>query len=1266
MPRVSRSSRARGQLRTAAGLDFEAKPIYAVTITVSDTKGTTTINVTVNVTDVDEPPDAPNAPSLDAATSSSLTVQWVAPANTGKPAISGFDVQYQAEGEASFTPGPQDESASATGVTISGLTPSTTYLVQVRAQNDEGEGAWSTSLSAATVANRNPEFAVSPPTFDVAENTVTDMTVGTAVTATDPDGDDVSHSLTGADADNFAIDDASGQISTSAELNFEAKASHSFSVTASDTYGGSASLAVTVHVTDDDTESPEAPAAAIISEIDSAGFTATWTAPANAGPDITDYDVQYREGSTGPFTAWTHDGPTLTAEFVELDAGTTHEVQVRAKNAEGDSDWSPSATAATLVNAAPVITETTPVREVDENTAAGEGVGAAIEASDADDTDLTYTLSGTDEASFTIVADSGLIQTVDELNFEAKSSHSVTVTVADDQGSHASVDVTINVRDIDEPPAAPEAPTFPSSTQNSLTVSWVEPANTGPAITDYNVQHRVGNSGDFTPATHDGIALTTTITSLTVDTDYEVQVQATNDEGTGDWSASGTGTTVTNEAPVFDETGLVVTVEVTENTGSGENMGSPVTATDSDGGTITYRLEGTDAGSFDIVGTTGQLQTSDPLDFEDASSHSVIVRAADGQGGSVTKDVHISVIDVDEPPTAPGIPTISDPGLTSFTVIWVKPANTGPAITDYDVQYSVGTTESFTAWPHDGTALSTSITGLSQNTSYQVQVLATNDEGSSPWSVAATGGTTVNHGPTFDAIGPLTFAAAENTPSNTPIGSALAATDADNDTLIFSLVGDDASSFDIDSTSGQLLTEAALDFEGDSSYGFTAEVSDGGVESDSISITITVTDEDEAPLAPTVPQLVESSTDSLDIQWVAPANAGRPAIASYDVQYRVTGTTPFTNGPQNVAGTTATISGLEVDTSHDVQVRATNDEGDGSWSQSLVARTSAPPNIPPQFPSDATAVSIAENTEADQAIGAPITATDSDGDTLTYVLEGVNAGLFDIESATGQLLTRAGLDFESDASIDVIVQAADGEGGTDTIVVTVGVTDVDEPPIAPDAPVLSASTSDSLTVGWNAPTNVGRPAIDSYDLRYRLVGTTEYSDGPQEVDLLTATITDLAEDSEYEIQVRARNDEGAAADRTISENTPSGQTIGSPVTATDADADTLTYTLEGTAAGLFDIVSTTGQLQTSAGLDHESNPSHSVIVRVDDGRGGIDTITIAIAVEDVDEPPDAPTSLRQTIHRQLRRTVSIDGRNRVLQWSARCDRHLGDDQWVSS
>ena len=109
--------------------------------------------------------------------------------------------------------------------------------------------------------------------------------------------------------------------------------------------------------------------------------------------------------------------------------------------------------------------------------------------------------------------------------------------------------------------------------------------------------------------------------------------------------------------------------------------------------------------------------------------------------------------------------------------------------------------------------------------------------------------------------------------------------------------------------------------------------------------------------------------------------------------------------------------------------------------------TVTPTNNAPEFAAATDTREVAENTTAGENIGAPVMATDTDaGDTLTYTLGGADMASFDIDPATGQLMAKAALDFETKDSYTVEVMAEDGNGGTDTITVTITVTDVPEGP----------------------------------------------------------------------------------------------------------------------------------------------------------------------------------------------------------------------------
>ena len=197
---------------------------------------------------------------------------------------------------------------------------------------------------------------------------------------------------------------------------------------------------------------------------------------------------------------------------------------------------------------------------------------------------------------------------------------------------------------------------------------------------------------------------------------------------------------------------------------------------------------------------------------------------------------------------------------------------------------------------------------------------------------------------------------AENTGPSINIGRPLEATDVDQvDTLFYSLGGTDAGSFSIGSTNGQLRTKSGIvyDHEARSSYRVTVTVSDGQ-DSAAIDVDITVTDEDEPPDAPVV-QVDSASPISLNVTWLAPATPGRPAVDNYDVRYKLDSDTGFIDGPQDVSGTSTAIGELTPGSSYNVQVRATNEEGDGPWSASQPGETAVLPAVtlflsPPTIP----------------------------------------------------------------------------------------------------------------------------------------------------------------------------------------------------------------------------------------------------------------------------------------------------------------------------
>ena len=614
---------------------------------------------------------------------------------------------------------------------------------------------------------------------------------------------------------------------------------------------------------------------------------------------------------------------------------------------------------------------------------------------------------------------------------------------------------------------------------------------------------------------------------------------------------------VSNSAPEFS--GTTTTRSVDENTGAGVNIEAPVSATDQNNDTLEYSLGGTDAASFDIVASSGQLQTKAALDYEGKSSYSVIVTAKDLSNASDTITVTISVTNVDELGVATfSYPspfqvnevltaTLSDPdgSISGETWIWERSLNQN------------------SGWTVIPGATSASYTLVVADEDHYLRATATYTDavfGSGKTAQAvSTKVPNLNWPPMFE-IPPPTFSVPENSAARVEIGTPVTAADQEMDPLTYSLDDTDGASFDIDSSTGQIKTKAPLDYETKDSYSVTVTardrpVDDPEVQSDTIMVTINVTNEDdpgEVTLSSVQPQvdteleatLTDSDGSVSGETWVWEKSTSR------------------TNGWGTISGATSARSYTPVAGDVDNYLRAkvtyTDVHGPNKMAyvvSDLVVRVEPPSNRAPEFSAATATRSVAENTPPGRNVGAPVTATDPDtNDTLTYSLEGPDAASFALADPTsGQIKTKAPLDYEgSKNSYSVTVKATDPSGLNDIITVTINVRDVDEsvsppsntktpsqvtkstPTTVPHAPSgLMATRGDGeVTLNWRAPNN-GGSAIKYYE--YKVDGGAWTSTRGKST---SYTVTGLTNGETYRFRVRAVNSVGPGAESKPARATP--------------------------------------------------------------------------------------------------------------------------------
>ena len=447
-----------------------------------------------------------------------------------------------------------------------------TRTVTVTATDPFGAAGEVTVTVTVTDVNEAPPIpSTADPARTIAENE-TALTLGDAYTAADPEGLTVTWSVSGPDSGKFSI--AAGELSFSASPDFESPGDadednvYEVTVVASDPARNSDELDVRVTVTN----VPEDGTITFSSLRPKTGIalTASLTDPDGG---VTDLEWQWLNGGTA-IEDETSDSYTPVADDISDQLSVTATYRDASLEA-GDPDitlTSPDADLEVVVadtdNKAPQFPDqdgemdgrqTDQERMVAENTAAATAIGDPV-AAETDNTltsagdpvadVLTYTLGGPDAASFQILTanrGTGQISTKAALDYETKQSYSVTVTATDPGNLSATVNVTIEVTNVNEDPVLTgEAPaeyaengtapvtTFRATDPEGEDIVWTP---TGPDMDDFTIVGgvlRFKSSPNFEAAgTDNSYSVTVNASDGTNSATEDVTIAVTNVEEPG-------------------------------------------------------------------------------------------------------------------------------------------------------------------------------------------------------------------------------------------------------------------------------------------------------------------------------------------------------------------------------------------------------------------------------------------------------------------------------------------------------------------------------------------------------------------------------------------------------------------------------------------------------------------------------------------------------------------------------------------------------------
>ena len=890
---------ATGQIRVGAGviLDYEARRITReVTLTATDPDGLTdTIEVAIEITDVNEAPLVTGVSGSEDTTFPENGRSTVGRFRATDPEANAFEWTVDPTGDGSFfsiddggymdfnDPPDFEDRVDANGDGI--------YELKVVA-TDTGGAVGELAVKVTVTDVNEPPTVEGRTELALSEN---DEAFDETYSASDPEGSTTTFtwSVSGTDGGDFTINRDTGVLTFRNLPDYERPADsggnneYLVQVRASDGQDtGTLDVMVTVNnvneapaLTGDSTvsyaENGTRPVATYRAEDPEQGMV-TWSW---SGDDLGDFNLS--EAGVLTFAS--------VPDFeMPADADGDNEYLVTVEARDEDSNAATLDVTVTVTNSTgpeePTITTTGNPSPYREN---GTGAVYTFRARDPQGQPLTWSLEGADDDDFDITSDGGVLTFASAPDFENPTDadrdniYEIRVVVTDEQGLVDRVDVTITVANDPEgveptistrrPPATygengtSTVYTFRATDPQGGPITWLL-GGVDAGVFDLSETGALtfGSPPDFeNPSDVGG------------DNEYNLTVSATDEDGHSDRLSFTITVTDVNEGPAITRIGSAPG-NVAETDDPAQVL-ARYTATDPEDPTAAITLwstSGTDGGDF-VMNARGELRFRTQPDHErpaDSNRDNVYeftVRASDGRQYG-TFDETVTVSNAEEPGRVTF--SASPPVVNSQLIARL-------ADPDGNVQSPAWEWESSpdgsTGWNFISGETSDSYTPATEDVGKYLRATVRYDDGEGSGKRAAAittnpvritppppppitgggggGGGPVNQPPVFEdadgnAVTETLREIVEDAAPGVNIGEPVAATDPDEDTLTYSLGGDDAASFAIDASTGQLTTATALDHETKASYAVTVTATDSSAASSTIAVVIDVTDVDEAPL----------------------------------------------------------------------------------------------------------------------------------------------------------------------------------------------------------------------------------------------------------------------------------------------------------------------------------------------------------------------------------------------------------------------------------
>lgn len=674
------------------------------------------------------------------------------------------------------------------------------------------------------------------------------------------------------------------------------------------------------------------------------------------------------------------------------------------------------------------------------------------------------------------------------------------VHVSDGNGGRTSTSLTITVTDANDSPVflgAPYAVAIDeglSSGFTLLTASAIDD-DSGDTLT-YSLSGI--NNADFAIADSSGLISTAKSLDYETVTSYALTVSVTDGIVT-----ITTSLTITvnnkNDQPAFTNAPYSATVDEND---AGAALYT-VSASDQDTtDSLTFFLAGSGSADFVLDSSTGAITLSRALDFESRSSYFLSVIVLDDNGGSAKTNLNVSVNDLNETPnflTTPYSVSIAENLQTGSHVIQViaTDEDSGDSLT-----YSIAGSNSSHFTISSSTGLVTTTQPLDQETvgTYTLNVSVTDGSLSATEALSITVIDT-NDAPTFTSA-PYNVSVVENDAAAAVV--TVSATDEDSgDSVTFTLSGTGSTDFSVNPSTGVIALTRALDFETTPAYYLTIRAFDSNVGVATTFLNVTVVDQNDSPQFVSTPYSVNIG-ENLPVGTTVIKVFATDKDSSDTLTYSLSGANSDHFNIGSSTGVITTAQELDRENINSYSLNVSVSDGSVTVIEGITL-TVNDGNDAPTFSNAPYNASVNENVNSGNVF--TVSATDEDGDAVTFSLYGVGSELFSIHDSTGVVTLVDALDYETVSGYTLTVRGSDSDGGVAITSLYVDVVNQNDDPVFLGTP-YSTSISEDASIGSTVLV-LAASDQDGDSLTFSLTGSSDFNIGSATGIITTGQVFEL-------------------------------------------------------------------------------------------------------------------------------------------------------------